>query len=96
MTRALSSCYGKVYYTVKGESMKRLAFVFFATIIAFIFISPLQSEEQGPLFVEETNIPDGKALIYIYQTPPFLLQEKSPLVLAKEGPVGVLPWELFA
>jgi hypothetical protein len=54
-----------------------------------------QNEQAGPAtgFVEEPNIPDGKALIYIYQpgNPVGFASAWTPLLLAKDGPLGILP-----
>jgi hypothetical protein len=65
--------------------MKRLSLVLLSLVVAAAMASPVFAK---PAFVED-NVPEGKALIYMYY------QDNSkdnwgPLVLAKSGPIGIL------
>ena len=80
--------------------MKRL--VLLSVVVAFTFVSPLFGSPSGnpspppppppPPFVED-NVPDGKALIYIYRVAG--MGEFDPLVIAKTGPVKTLAMDTY-
>jgi hypothetical protein len=78
--------------------MKRLALLLFSFILVLVLSIPLFGESGGgsqkkkkavPPFVE-ANVPEGKALVYIYRTTDFGVQLIA-LILAKDGPISVLP-----
>jgi hypothetical protein len=70
--------------------------IFLMSILAYgqVFLTP---EPKPPTFIEEKNIPEGKAVIYIYRSPNVNEEFKSraPLILTKEGAIGILPHSSF-
>lgn len=73
----------------KGAFMKRLTIVLLAAV-TLALASPIFGQRA---FVEG-NVPDGKALVYIYYLG-WSTQTIGPLVIAKDGPVGVLLHESY-
>ena len=69
--------------------MKRLA-VLLSMVVALALAS---SAWAAPAFVE-ASVPDGKALIYLYR-PGAIFSSLNPTLLAKDGPIGVLPLSSF-
>jgi hypothetical protein len=90
--------------------MKRLTIVVLSVVVVVVLASCAsnQGSQSGmgeqdiqrvtssspTTFVEEANVPEGKALLYIYWPGQMALQfdeTGDPLVLAKSGPIGILP-----
>ena len=70
---------------------KRLTLLF--VIVTFLIVTaPLGA---GPKFVEESGIPEGKALVYIYCPKAFYSQPVEATVTANEQHVAVLAQGLY-
>ena len=65
--------------------MKRLTIAILSIAIA---LWPASQVFAGPAFIE-ANVPEGKVIVYFY-FPQALFINFSPLVVAKDGPIGVL------
>ena len=71
--------------------MKRLTIILLSVLVAGALANPLfgKDEQPKPTFVEEPNIPEGKALVYIYMTPHLFGGGDAVWVLTKDGPAAV-------